>query len=513
MKIAITGVTGNMGQATLAEIVKMQEIEKIRMLVLPNDGRIKKLLKKHKAYKNKFEVVYGNLANKEDCKKLVDGVDYVVGLAAVIPPLSDQEPLKAIECNEIGIDNLVSAIENIKTNQPKFIHTSTVALYGNRNQHHPWARVGDPLLVSPFDIYSVTKLRGEFRVLESEIQNFAVLRQTAMLHLNMLADNMSDGLMFHTCFNAPLEWSTAHDSGVLIANILKKDMQEDLTKVFWRKCFNIGGGIANCVTGFDTLNDGFRIIGGSAKDFFEPNFNATRNFHGVWFYDSKVLDDLFHYQTQTTETFWKELEKSHGYFKLGRIVPKSLIKKFAIKRLFKNNNSVKYWVKHNDEPRVIAYFGGGEQYHNISKKWEDFNLLRENKGENGEFVDYESLRKRENAKQIDHFFDLDKDKVDLGDLKNVAKAHGGKLLSKKFDGLYEKVVWENSDGEKFEARPYTVLYAGHWMNPTYKTNAWDFDRLSKTDKIYAQLWYDSHKEDENNFYYYDENFDARMKKI
>ena len=56
----------------------------------------------------------------------------------------------------------------------------------------------------------------------------------------MLSDNMSDGLMFHTCFNAPLEWVTAHDSGVLIANIIKRDSEKDLKNKFWRQCFNIG---------------------------------------------------------------------------------------------------------------------------------------------------------------------------------------------------------------------------------------------------------------------------------
>ena len=77
-----------------------------------------------------------------------------------------------------------------------------------------------------------------------------------MLHNNMLSDNMHDGLMFHTCFNAPLEWVTAHDSGVLINNILKKDMKEDLSEVFWKKCFNISGGVVNCRTGYDIINDG-----------------------------------------------------------------------------------------------------------------------------------------------------------------------------------------------------------------------------------------------------------------
>lgn len=512
MQIAVTGITGNMGQATLEELVKLDFIDKFKFLVLPDDKRIKKILKRYKNYKDKFEIIYGNLAESDKCQKLVEGCDYVVNLAAVIPPHSDQFPEKAIECNEVGVNCLVSAIENMEK-QPKYIHISTVALYGNRSYKHPWGQVGDPLLVSPYDIYSATKLRGEFRVIESNIKTWVVLRQTAMLHKNMLADNMSDGLMFHTCFNAPLEWATAHDSGLLIANILKRDREEDLSKVFWKRVFNIGGGEANCITGYDTLNDGFKLIGGSAKDFFKPYYNATRNFHGMWFYDGDLLDQLFHYQTQDTNDYWKEIASTHKYYSLGKAVPKGLIGTFAIKRLFKSPNSPAYWAKHNDEARLIAYFGGRKNYEALGSDWSKFNLVVENKDENGNYLDYASLRQKKNAKLIDYYFNIGNyENITIKDLKAVAQAHGGELLSKKYSGdIYEKLDWLTQDGETFSASAFTVLKAGHWYNKIYKENVWEFDRLSKKDKIFAEIWLDSHSADENYQYSFDENFNAKIK--
>ena len=516
MIVALTGSTGNMGRCALEELLKNKKIEKIKLLVLPDDKRIKSLIKKHKKERSRIEIIFGNIAQEDICNQLVKDCQYVINLCAVIPPHSDKSPLKAIECNQIGVDNLVTAIENITENQPKFIHTSTVALYGNRNSKHIWGRVGDPLLVSPYDIYSATKLRGEFRVLESNIENWAVLRQTAMLHSRMLADNMSDGLMFHTCFNAPLEWVTAHDSGVLIANIIKEDEKQNLKNKFWNKCFNIGGGIENCVTGYDTLNDGFKIIGGSAKDFFDPNFNALRNFHGVWFEDGNKLNELFNYQSQTISQFWKQLEKDNPILKAGKIVPKSLIKKFAIKRLLKDENSPFLWVKSNDEGKITAYFKSKENWLNIPKKWKDFPLLIENKDEEGNNIDYNNLKNTENIKLIDYFYDINKNDEDITikDLKNVAKAHGGELISKKFEqgNLRQKLEWKTQDGEIFSANVYTVLKAGHWFNPIYKSNIWDFDRLSKNDKIFAQIWHDSHDTNENNCYSFDENFNSIITK-
>lgn len=510
MKIALTGVTGNMGVQALRQLIKLPDVE-LKLLVFPKEKRLKEIKKVCKGQLSRIQFVYGNLSNREVCDKLVDGVDYVINMAAVIPPHSDQHPEKAVECNEKGIDCLVSAIEALPV-KPKLIHTSTVALYGNRNSKHMWARVGDPLLISPFDIYSLTKMRGEFRVLESDIPYKTVLRQTAMLHNHMLADNMNDGLMFHTCFNAPLEWVTAEDSGRLIANIIKEDIanEQNLKEKFWNKCFNIGGGLVNCVTGYDVLNDGFEIIGGSVKDFFNTNFNATRNFHGVWFYDTDELNDLFHHQTQSTADFWHQFKKEHGILKAGKIVPKKLIKKFAIERLCKDANSPHYWLKHNDEARMLAYFGGVDKFNAISNNWAEFALLNEGKAENGEPIDYAALKNRDAAPMVDVGYDPTKP-VGIQELARVAEMHGGKLISTE-GGLYDKLEWENSDGERFFAKGYTVV-CGHWWNPSYTDYCWDFDRLAKKDKIYAQIWYDSHDVDEDNFYFLDENFNAKYRKI
>ena len=196
---------------------------------------------------------------------------------------------------------------------------------------------------------------------------------------------------------------------------------------------------------------------------------------------------------------------------MGRIVPKGLISTFAIKRLFKDDNSPAYWFKHKDEAKMLAYFGGSEKYKNISPDWKEFNLLVENKNDNGENIDYENLRKVENAKLINYYCDLDSDNFTLKDLQDYAKMHSGKLLSKDFNGdLYQKLDWETQDVEEFSASPFTVLKAGHWYNPIYYKNVWDFDRLSKKDKIYQEIWFDSHNEDENNLYYYDDAFKANV---
>ena len=513
MLVCLTGVSGNMGHSALKELISYDKVDHIRVFILNNDPLFKRVKKTLKKNKDKVSIFYGNLKNKEDVKKFLDGADYIVNMAAVIPPKSDKNPISAIECNEIGIKNIVSVIEEMNKDI-KLIHTSSVALYGNRTEAHPFGRVGDPLLVSPFDIYSVTKMRGELTVLESNIKHFVVLRQSAMLHEYMLMDNISDGLMFHTCFNSPLEWVTQEDSGRLIKNIIKRDIeQNDLDKIFWGRVFNIGAKEENRITGFTTLSDGFKLMGGNTKKMFKPNFNATRNFHGMWFYDGMDLDNLFHYQKDSCKDYWDRMKKKNWYYKFGCIVPKSLIRKLVIERLFKDNNSIKYWYNHKDYARIYAACYGILEYEKIGESWDNFYLLDENKDRFGNDIDINLLRKRENANLIDYGYDIDKDIYDLTeeDFKNIAKLHGG-VMKGKFIDLYTKVLFENQDHEEFLMKPYTIL-AGHWLNITYKEYKWDFDRLAKKDKLYASIWYESHKNDENKLYYVDKDFNAFMEDI
>ena len=502
MKIALTGASGHMGIATLKEFLNINEVDAVRVLVLPKDKRAKLVKKLAKQNKSRVEIIRGDISNLEDVKKLCVGVEYLFNLAALIPPGSDKHPELSYLANEVGAYNVIKVCEESPI---KLIDITSVALYGHRNVKHPFERVGDPLLPSVFDAYAAHKLRGEYAILESNVDKFAIIRQTAMVYLEMLNSNMSDGLMFHTCFNDPLEWSTAEDSGRLMANIVKEDIAGHLNyDNFWKKVFNLGDGEHNRISGYDTIEGGFSLFGGKACNYFDPNYNVTRNFHGGFYYDGDELEKLFHYQNDKIDEYWLKVLKKYPYYKMGRIVPAGVIKKFAIKRLFKDSNSPAYWYKHNDIPRLTAFFGSKEEYENLPTTWDKFKL-----------DDLKVTRSVKSYVPINYGFDINKSDKDitLEDLKNVALMHGGKLLSNEFKkgDVYAKLKWVNQDNEEFECRPYTILRGGHWMNPLYKDYVWDFDRLSKKDKIFAQYWYDSHKEDENHCYYMDDKYEAFMK--
>lgn len=189
------------------------------------------------------------------------------------------------------------------------------------------------------------------------------------------------------------------------------------------------------------------------------------------------------------------MHKKYWYYELGRIIPKKFLKKIVIDKVRKNDSSSPYyWYLRNDEPRMVAYFKGSEEFDKIPKTWKQYKLPD---------------KKQVTINNLNYGYDIEKplSEISLEDLRNVALLHGGKLISNAFSkgDIYIKLMWEDQDGNAFIARPYTILGAGHWVTSSYSNLIWDYDRLAKKDKIIAQLWYDSHSKDENYVYKFDQD--------
>lgn len=507
MKIAVTGGTGNIGNEVLKAILPLDFVENVHILVRPNKANSKKIGEFCNGFPKKIKLFIGDMNNKQCLSSLIKEVDVVINLAAVIPPISDNNPKLAIECNEIGLNNLVDVLES-NNPQALFIDMSSVAVYGNRNEKHPFVEVGDPLLISVGDIYALTKVRAEFRVLESKLKKWVILRESAVLHENLMKDNIKDGIMFHTCFNTPLEWISSKDTAVLFKNICIKYHNNELNyQNFYKKVFNVGNK-NNRLTGYETFNEGFKMLGAGCESFFEPNFNALRNFHGAWFRDSDKLNEMFNFQNDQISLFWDKLIKQNKIVTLGKFLPKKLIKKLVIEKLFEDKNAPRYWINHQDEAKIKAYFINLDTFYKIPKTFEEFGLFCKQSN-------YLYIKNNTNYQRINLFFDINKkdEDIDIDDLINVAKAHNGKLLSSEFKkgDIYQQLTWETQDKEVFKATPYTILRAGHWYNPSYYKYSWEFDRLAKTDLIYKQVWLDSRLESENNIYYFDKYLKLNVK--
>lgn len=489
--VSLTGASGSMGGETVDALIRDQDIS-LRVLLRRSKRGIRAAKRLRRRYGGRIEILFGDIREKEDCVRLCRGADYLLHLAGVIPPAADHNAKMTLSINADGTKNLIEAIAGTG-NRAKLIFISTVAIYGNRNEKHPWGRVGDPLVTCAFDIYGQSKTIAEFAILESELKNWVILRQTAVLYDNILMNNIGDGLMFHTPWNAPIEWVTAKDSGILLRNIIRSDLRGE-SDGFWKRVYNIGGGALCRQTGYETFDDGFRLIGGSVRDFFEPGWNLTRNFHCFWFADSDELENRFHFRTQNCREFWDWYTGRHRIYRAGRIVPARLLRKLAIERLLQNDNAPAYWAAHGDEARIQAFYGGRKAYEALPKRWEDVHLLCES-------ADYDRLRGEEGRELLSHGYDETKkgSELSISDMKEAAVFRGGECLSEDMEpgDLYRPLHWRCHEGHGFDAAPYTILKAGHWCPECCQTPlVWRMDRIAAHSPFHAQVWMDSHEKDE-----------------
>lgn len=497
--VAVTGASGAMGAEVVKALLESEKGFSLRIFLFTKDRKkMPKFLKSVlKAHPGRVETLCGDLAERADCDRFVAGADYIFHCAAVIPPHSDHSHVHAERGNYIATKNLVDAVVAAGgAATTRFIHVSTVALYGHRTYKHPWIRIGDPLLPSIYDNYALFKLKAERYVLESPIRYWVSLRQTAVLHKYLFTNNLQDGLMFHTPWNAPFEWATDRDSGLLCKHLAERDSAGHLPG-FWRRCYNVGGGYDCRVTGYETITSGFSSLGRTAKSFFKPHWNAARNFHGGWFADSKELESYCGFQRESHADFWNRMAEKYWYFKLGAAVPSSVISLAVFKRLLRNTNAPAYWVKRHMEGRINAFFGSQEGYAAIPRTWDNYLLLCEGKTPEGE-IDYDTFkddRQIPPGMLLEHGYDTHKadTALDIEDMRAAAEYRGGLCLSEQMTpgDLYTKLEWMCCDGHRFFATPYAVLKAGHWCE-TCEEATEQYNELVKKVPFYAQIWYDSH---------------------
>ena len=125
-RILVTGGAGFIG-SNLAEILLQQENE---VVVLDNfsTGR-QENLESFKNHKN-FRLITGDIRCMEDCRKAVDGVDYILHQAALgSVPRSVKDPMTSTHVNILGFVNMLFAAQEAKVK--RFVYASSSSVYGD----------------------------------------------------------------------------------------------------------------------------------------------------------------------------------------------------------------------------------------------------------------------------------------------------------------------------------------------------------------------------------------------
>ena len=330
--VLLTGASGAVGHEVLRQLHSSGKYN-ITVFDLKSSAAVK-LFKK---YKSEIEVIYGDISKKEDIKSACQEKDIVIHLAAVIPPLADEQPKLAYSVNVTGTENLISALENYSPGA-FLIYSSSISVYGDRVAD-PNIKLSDPLTPSPRDEYALTKIEAE-KLIKQSVLDWTIFRLCAIMGRHKISK-----LMFHQPLNTSFEIATLEDSARAFVHAIEH--QAELSK----KTFNLGGG-ASCRTIYDEFLKRSFDIAGLGKFEFAPKSFAEKNFHCGFYADGDALEEILHFRKDTIDSYYeKEQTKVPAALKL--LV--SLLNR-PIKRYLQNLSEPLRAVKTNDTKDIQHYF-------------------------------------------------------------------------------------------------------------------------------------------------------------
>lgn len=284
---------------------------------------------------------------------------------------------------------------------------------------------------------------------------------------------------------------------------MKNLVDFNLPNEFWCKYYNIGSGENYRLTNLEFEELIFDAIGlGSIKNYVDPNWFITKNFHGHFYADSDILENFLKFRENLPikDYINRLVGKMPFFYKIPKYIPsKKFISFFAnpFMKIIANTPEIgtQSWIKNKNIQRISAFYGSIEDYEKIPKKWEDYKIEH-----------YETNIKEAEKYKLNHGYDESKplSEICIEDCQNAAEYRGGEIISKSMikGDLITKLIWKCGYCLKeFKASPNLILLGGHWCPYCYfPKEKWDYDNIAKNNKFFAQVYNYNHKPEEKNVY-------------
>ncbi|RMF94002.1 MAG: NAD(P)-dependent oxidoreductase [Nitrospinota bacterium] len=234
-----------------------------------------------------IEVWKGDITDTGDVQRAVQGIDALIHLAALLPPLSEQDRERTFAVNVQGTANLLEALE--KTNpQGVFIFSSSVSTYGDTSQTPPPVTVDRPQ--QALDIYAESKIAAEQCLRNASLP-------TVILRIAPIAVPAFQEPPAIWPFQAEQRVEMVHRDDVVEALYQAVKVREA-----WGKILNIAGGKSWQKRGRDYVHDLYQLIGVPLE---EARFRQDPGW--VDWYDTTESQHLLHYQRTSYAQYLSQL--------------------------------------------------------------------------------------------------------------------------------------------------------------------------------------------------------------
>ena len=234
----------------------------------------------------KTELIKGDLNNESDLMSGISDVDSVVHLAAILPPLANENEELAKKVNVDGTKKIVEVIQEYNPSI-HFIFSSSVSIYGKNTDNKTVTEISNP---NPDDNYALTKFQSEEIVTSSSL-NFTVLRIS--------------GVSIPIFQEPPTEWPFMSNQNIEF--IHRDDVVDSICNSVgnensYKQILNISGGKTWQMSGEKYVKDYFEILEVGMEN---ANYQKEEG-HFSW-YDSDKSNKILNYQNKNYELYLSEI--------------------------------------------------------------------------------------------------------------------------------------------------------------------------------------------------------------
>ncbi len=306
-KCLVTGASGIVGTKLITKLLNASNYE-----ITALDLKSPKALKSLNKFKNRINIVYGDINDNTIMEALIKDHDIIFHLAGIMPPSAEMHPNLS---NIIDYGGTKSIIDAINTYNPKayFIFPSTTAVYGNVKH----ATCKSELNIYNDDIYSQNKYKIE-EYIKKNLTNYTIYRLPLILEKNNYSSIM---------FNIPLNTEMEVITSSLVASAFVKSLANK--RKLNKKIFNLSGGKNYRITSNALYIKALQIEGVSTR-FFLSRYFIPQNFYGHIYDDGDDLNQILDFQKGSIDDFLKSFNVPKKFLRsINRLIAYIYIRKFS----------------------------------------------------------------------------------------------------------------------------------------------------------------------------------------
>lgn len=288
MRVLITGGAGRLGISVCQAF--LQDGFQVRVFDLDTASNRKSI----KDLGGKAEILWGDIMQTGLVRKAMEGVNAVVHMAAILPPVAYEKPELAARVNVGGTRTVVALIKE-RDGQIPLVYTSSAAVFGPTPNA---TELISPDRNAPYPkgTYAETKFQAENLIKEAAV-DYLILRLSVTMYLMFGVSDLRR--MFTIPLNNRIEFCHLDDAALAILNGVKNfDTLKGNTLV-------ISGGPSQRMLYKDMISAILGVLGLPLP----PAHKFTQEPYYLDWYETSKSQELLHFQRKTFADYLKDYSK------------------------------------------------------------------------------------------------------------------------------------------------------------------------------------------------------------